>query len=194
MIFQKSKNVIESEKERNLYTKFFAGYYFNELVDGYDERIEALNEYLSGLADEKIVLKRPYVSFDNHAYLFDCDEDRGEFADILIHDQKNKLMVAIEAKYLSDWSAEKDFKTNLKRINKIRAILDDYRIYFVLLVTERKWKNVKKRKAEGVSNYKKYIEQYKDKVIVAHWDKLKEFCQDDIVKQYMESVLRRTKR
>lgn len=39
MIFNSGPCVLESEKVRNLYTKFFAGYFFNEFIDGYDERV-----------------------------------------------------------------------------------------------------------------------------------------------------------
>ena len=38
--------LIESEKERNLCTKFFAGYFFNEFTAGYAKRIVHFNRYL----------------------------------------------------------------------------------------------------------------------------------------------------
>ncbi len=39
MLFDYGKNILESEKERNLYYKFFAGYFFNELIEGYQDRL-----------------------------------------------------------------------------------------------------------------------------------------------------------
>ena len=37
MIFDTSRSAFESEKERNLYTKFFAGYFLNEFICGYKD-------------------------------------------------------------------------------------------------------------------------------------------------------------
>ena len=39
MLFEPKLDIIESEKERNLYYKFFAGYFFNELVPIYEQRV-----------------------------------------------------------------------------------------------------------------------------------------------------------
>jgi hypothetical protein len=39
-------SLIESEKERNLCTKFFAGYFFNEFTAGYAKRIVQFNRYI----------------------------------------------------------------------------------------------------------------------------------------------------
>ncbi|MGI2214739.1 hypothetical protein [Shewanella oncorhynchi] len=95
MIFNSGPCVLESEKERNLYTKFFAGYFFNEFIDGYDERVVWINSYLSKKLNKTVSLQSPSISFDNHTYLLDIDSDRGEFADILLHDPvlKNPLMI-----------------------------------------------------------------------------------------------------
>ncbi|MGN1056045.1 MAG: hypothetical protein ACI4QS_04925, partial [Comamonas sp.] len=38
--------LIESEKERNLCSKFFAGYFFNEFTAGYSKRIVQFNRYI----------------------------------------------------------------------------------------------------------------------------------------------------
>jgi hypothetical protein len=39
MLFEKGENIFESEKERNFYMKFFAGYFLNDLIDGSAKRL-----------------------------------------------------------------------------------------------------------------------------------------------------------
>ncbi|MCX7002990.1 MAG: hypothetical protein NTV22_06920 [bacterium] len=39
MLFEKGENIFESEKERNFYMKFFAGYFLNELIPGSAKRL-----------------------------------------------------------------------------------------------------------------------------------------------------------
>ena len=62
--------LIESEKERNLCTKFFAGYFFNEFTPGYSKRIALFNRYIQEAAGrDDLRVEAPHVSFDTHAYL-----------------------------------------------------------------------------------------------------------------------------
>jgi len=189
MLFDTNRTVFESEKERNLYAKYFAGYLLNELVEGYSERVANISDYLSEITGEKIGFHKPHVSFDNHAYLFGVEADRGEFADILLHDPENKTMVAIEAKFLSDWNADKDIGANLKRIELIKNKLSEYKICFVLLVSRTKWDAVKKMCNHRDSNYRKYLNEYREKVAIAFWEDLLKLCRNDDVVRYMENRL-----
>ena len=50
MLFQPEKK-LESEKERNFYSKVFAGYYFNELVVGYEARLQSFSKLLRNKKD-----------------------------------------------------------------------------------------------------------------------------------------------
>ena len=186
MIFNSGPCVLESEKERNLYTKFFAGYFFNEFIDGYDERVVWINSYLSKKLNKTVSLQSPSIIFDNHTYLLDIDSDRGEFADILLHDPVSKTMIAIEAKYLTNWSIEKDIKSNLKRINAIRERYYKYTIHFCLLVSSTKWKSAIKMKKHESSSYACFIKDFKDDVGVLFWEDLVEYCDSKTVKKYME--------
>ena len=186
MIFNSGEGILESEKERNLYTKFFAGYFFNEFIDGYDDRVISINSYLSKKLNKRVSLQSPLISFDNHAYLLDINSDRGEFADILLHDPISKTMIAIEAKYLTNWSIEKDIKSNLTRINAIRAKYDNYKIHFCLLVSSTKWKSaIKMEKHEG-SSYACFNKDFKNDVGVLFWEDLVKYCDSKTVKNYME--------
>ena len=71
MIFSNA-SLIESEKERNLCTKFFAGYFFNEFTAGYAKRIVQFNRYIQEVTGrEDLGIQSPHISFDTHAYLND---------------------------------------------------------------------------------------------------------------------------
>ena len=185
MLFDVGTEVLESEKERNLYTKFFAGYYFNEFIEGYENRVSSLNGYLSKCLSTNINLINPFVSFDNHAYILDIDSDRGEFADILLHDKTQKTMIAIEAKYLTNWSVEKDLDGNINRIDTIRKRYPEYTLHFCLLISRTKWKATEKMKNHGDSSYTRYVESYQDRVGLLFWEDLAELCKSEKVRDYM---------
>ena len=185
MIFSAGPDILESEKERNLYTKFFAGYFLNELVDGYDERVELISGYLSDRLGAQVSLNRPTLSFDNHAYLLDRRTDNGEFADILIHDAQSKTMIAIEAKYLTNWSIEKDIKCNINRIESIRQKYPKYNVYFCLLVSDIKWNATEKMKNHPDSNFTRFKNEFESKVGVLFWEELVKLCQSISVREYM---------
>ena len=129
MLFNHGTDTFESEKERNLYYKFFAGYFFNDLVSGYEKRVKSFYKLLfqEGIDEEDCFgdfvlhegMKIPSaisVTFDFHGYLLEGARDRGELADILIQDHQNNIFIAIEAKSLTDWNYEKDITVNSGRI------------------------------------------------------------------------------
>ncbi|MFC3914577.1 hypothetical protein ACFOSS_14065 [Pseudaeromonas sharmana] len=188
MIFSVNINAFESEKERNLYYKFFAGYFFNELIDGYSDRVSLMNEHLSMKSNNPIHLVNPAVSFDNHSYQLGIGSDKGEFADILLHDPKSNTMVAIEAKYLTNWSVNKDIESNLERINAIREKLN-YEIHFYILVSKTKWASAEKMKNHKFSNYSKYIKYHSNEAGVLFWEDLVQLCASEQVRSYMVKML-----
>lgn len=200
MLFSFGPNVLESEKERNLYYKFFAGYYLNELVPGWEERLQRFAALLQAPPDHKtpsfsrpIVLspESTHVSFDCHAYLVDPTSDRGEFADIMLHDVESKCLIAIEAKFLSDWNFAKDIEGNAKRLSKLRKYLPiDTQIVQCLLVTQRKWDSAKVMMKHPESNCDKLSKADND-VVRLFWDSLIAECTDVNVRNYFNQHIRR---
>lgn len=111
--------LIESEKERNLCTKFFAGYFFNEFTPGYSKRITQFNRYIqeaSGRDDLRI--DTPQVSFDTHAYLMH-ERLRSKLSDVLISDPARQVFLFIETKYLTNWTFAADVAKGLERLDKV---------------------------------------------------------------------------
>jgi hypothetical protein len=169
MLFDSGHNVFESEKERNLYYKYFAGYYFNELVAGFEKRLSEFCGLLnrkemrfgSAIEDDQPIqlsAENTHISFDNHSYLFsNANTDRGEFADILVHDPTTRVLVPIEVKVHSDWSYAKDVESNQTRLSKIRKLLSDKdshpRIIPCLLLTTAKWDECQGQEARQDSQF-----------------------------------------
>lgn len=138
MIFTRNNNIFpESNKERNLYYKVFAGCIFNELINknnlpnAFIEKLKYRYNWTSkhfSLEDNKEVytyleqLKSDFknnklnVSFDYHINRIDENSDRGELADIFING--TNTFVAIEAKYLEKYEFKKDIMKNRSRIKK----------------------------------------------------------------------------
>jgi len=206
MLFDYGPQVIESEKERNLYFKFFAGYYFNELIPGYKQRVERFYKLVNENGEEYInyphkreMLISPkdiHITFDLHAYLLNPNADKGELADVLIYDQTNKTVICIEAKFLSDWNVKKDICSNSKRIKKVAAISSNKQLIFVqiLLITKAKWQNVCKRKKQNNSSYRALHEIKDVPLIILTWDKLIDICRNDEgVRKYFKHHILRTK-
>ncbi|MEG0148608.1 MAG: excinuclease ABC subunit A, partial [Comamonas sp.] len=112
-------SLIESEKERNLCTKFFAGYFFNEFTAGYAKRIVQFNRYIQEVSGrEDLGLQSPNVSFDTHAYL--CHERlRSKLSDVLISDPARQVFLFIETKYLSNWTYAADVAKGMERLDKV---------------------------------------------------------------------------
>ncbi|RGE42090.1 excinuclease ABC subunit A [Comamonas testosteroni] len=142
MIFSNA-SLIESEKERNLCTKFFAGYFFNEFTAGYAKRIVYFNRYLQEVTGrEDLSLQSPNVSFDTHAYL--CHERlRSKLADVLISDPARQVFLFIETKYLTNWTYAADVAKGLERLDKVfdadkKPHLADAKQHYFILTSRRK--------------------------------------------------------
>lgn len=201
MLFSFGEDIVESEKERNLYYKFFAGYFLNELLPGWENRLQRFAELIGSTArDESVRLERPivlqpsttHVSFDCHAYLLNDESDRGEFADIMLHDTESKCLIAIEAKFLSDWNFKKDIVENGKRLSDLRNKLPDgTQIVQCLLVKESKWERVALMANHQDSNFKKLARAENRIVVPLLWERLIGEHTDPVVRDYMEQHLRK---
>lgn len=194
MIFNHGSEVrvFESEKERNLYYKFFAGYFFNELVPGYEERIKSFYElmFYGNEVEEKHcfgefklhkdmeIPSSVSVTFDFYGYLLEGAQDRGELADILIQDHQNNLFIAVEAKFLKNWDYEKDITVNSDRIIQLKKHSGN--LYQVLLLTREKLENCEKANP-ATSNWGKIIKHKNDLKLplrIITWENLFDICLD----------------
>jgi hypothetical protein len=196
MIFNLSNESFESEKERNLYYKIFAGYFFNELISGWEKRLQDFQKLINDKNSDSIYLspENTHISFDNHSYglLSNDEKDRGEFADILIQDVKNKVIIAIEAKYLSDWEYEKDICKNKERIDKVKKKLGYNKSIQCLLLKQSKWEEAEKREKQTGSNYAK-LKKNKSSVTIVFWEEIIDLCDEGIVISYLKKQLNKTK-
>jgi hypothetical protein len=202
MLFN-TQAAFESEKERNLYFKFFAGYFFNELISGYEKRVENFCELINESAEEyinysptkKLFLspKNTYATFDIHAYLFDSCADKGELADILVYDMENKTMLCIEAKFLSNWTIKKDINQNASRIVEVEKIKKGMNLIQVLLVTNEKWGNVRKQIKKDESNYRRLCDNKDVPVVILTWEKLIDLCDDENIRNYFTNHISKKK-
>jgi hypothetical protein len=200
MIFDNSLSTFESEKERNLYYKIFAGYLLNEFIPGYQDRLQSLcslinNSEERGKAAPKSTLKldptNTHISFDNHIYLFSPNLDRGEFADILIHDELNNTIVTIEAKLHSNWSYDKDILSNKRRLDLIQNNLPQIHLFPVLLVSRCRWENAKKMESHQNSHYVRFRDAPDCPFIVILWEQLNNTIENPDVHQFLVSQLDR---
>lgn len=142
MIFSNA-SLLESEKERNLCTKFFAGYFFNEFTPGYSKRITLFNRYIQEVTGrEDLALNTPNVSFDTHAYL--CHERlRSKLSDVLVSDTARQVFLFIETKYLTNWTYAADVAKGQERLEKVfdtekKPHLADARQHYFVLTSRRK--------------------------------------------------------
>jgi len=111
--------LIESEKERNLCAKFFAGYFFNEFTPGYSKRIALFNRYIQEASGrEDLRIEAPSVSFDTHAYLMH-ERLRSKLCDVLVCDSARQVFLFIETKYLTHWTYVADVAKGLERLEKV---------------------------------------------------------------------------
>ncbi len=203
MLFNYGTDTFESEKERNLYYKFFAGYFFNDLVSGYERRVKSFYELLFyeykdeensfgdfKLHDDMEIPSSVYVTFDFHGYLLIDAKDRGELADVLIQDHQNNLFIAIEAKSLTDWNYEKDIIVNSDRIIQLKNHSEN--LYQVLLLTGDKLENCINKKNQNNSNWGRIIKNEKDLKLplrVITWENLFDISleqDDDSCKEAIE--------
>lgn len=135
--------LIESEKERNLCTKFFAGYFFNEFTPGYSKRIALFNRYIQEAAGrDDLRVEAPNVSFDTHAYLVH-ERLRSKLSDVLVSDPARQVFLFIETKYLTNWTVAADVAKGLERLDKVfdaekKPHLQDARHHYFVLTSRRK--------------------------------------------------------
>lgn len=201
-------HALESKKERNFYSKVFAGYYFNELIPGYESRLRDFTGLLradrgltfSGSLDEQFRLSEEstHVTFDFHGYLVDEKNDRGELADILIADIENKSVVAVEVKFLSDWDFEKDV---IKASCRFRSLLTSRRISsfaHVLLITRDKLDAAQRALKREGSNWRKLASvELGYPVVVVTWEDIAESCKGPdgtIVSEFIYSHIEKSKK
>jgi len=199
VIFDLGTDVFESEKERNLYYKVFAGYLLNEYVDGFEARLDRFCEWINhaphrGKAAHDIHLElaaeTTHVSFDNHAYMLDnCGADRGEFADVLVHDRTTKSVVTIEAKVHSDWSYPKDIEANDARIRRIEGQMVTATFVPCLLIRKEKWEQAERMQNHPQSNYRSFVERDDNRFRVLFWEDLAAMVGSQDVKALIETVL-----
>jgi len=202
MLYNQCNDINESEKERNLYYKYFAGYFFNEPVPGLESRFSKFALLLQRKAQEQGIdeiskdlfsVKDVHVSFDNHAYLVLGKEvGRGEFADIMVYDSKNKILVAIEVKYLSDWNYQKDIEGNAERINKISNHLKCKRTIQCLLILYRKLQQVQKKVGHSRSNYTRLNNMLENRPMILTWEEFLDICDNKSVSSYLKRQFNRT--
>ena len=201
MLFENSPEVFESEKERNLYYKIFAGYLFNNLIPGYDDRLQAFCNLLDK-AEERgkacptsaihLNPSSTHVSFDNHLYLFsDLKTDRGEFADILLQDKSNRTLVTIEAKLHSNWSYEKDIISNQDRLNKLEGSIGNISIFPILLVSQFRWIHTKNKESVIHSNYVQFRDTPECRFRVILWEQIADIIPNEDVKRFLHSQVSR---
>jgi len=203
MLFTTRNDDFESEKERNLYYKFFAGYFFNELIPDAGSRLASFCTLLTNCTRGgksistkpiELTLEGTHVSFDNHGYLFrGIGTDRGEFADIFIHDRSKRVLIPIEAKVHSNWSYEKDILSNEKRLGLIEKEMSDIKIIPCLLVTSTKWEASSRQESNEHSNYQKMMESEDCRTRVIFWEELLDITTDDCVRVFVENQLARPK-
>ncbi|MBF0208444.1 MAG: hypothetical protein HQK53_16315, partial [Oligoflexia bacterium] len=143
--------------------------------------------------DNLLMPKDVHVSFDNHSYHIlskdlsseeKSSNDRGEFADILIQDRTNSLLLAIEVKYLSSVNFNKDIMSNKKRLEKVLKSAMFYNMGFrhsklVLLVDQSKW-NASKTKDRIQSK----IEEEKVNVAIVFWQDMFMFLHKEMEVEY----------
>ena len=199
MLFTSKAEDFESEKERNLYYKVFAGYFFNELVPGLEERLALFADLINSCqrrgqaaADQHVRFSATsaHVSFDNHAYLFpSLAQDKGEFADILLHDRANRVVVPIEAKVHSDWSYEKDVIDNERRLRAIQAQLPEIHFVPCLLITSSRWEECQRHGSQQHSNYRRFAEEASCRTRVLLWEDLAGLIREATVREHIVSQL-----
>ncbi len=211
MIFTNYDEIFESNKERNLYYKIFAGFFFNELLPGYEQRKKdffdllidhlysdqhfaktvdldkPLLEILKELSEDNL-----HVSFDFHPkQVITNYTDQGEVSDIIIWG--DKYFISIEVKYLTDWTFKKDIGEVQNRIEYLGNKLNKKGIQ-VLLVKERKWlNNIAKLNQPGANLMKLKNNKHKLRIplLVITWNQILKLIEEPKVKKYLLNQLDR---
>lgn len=188
MLFDLNNGNFESNRERNMYFKFFGGYFFNELIVGFPARLESFAGLLRGKVTEHAMeLNRPilemelhqastHLSFDNHARLFGWTEDEGEFADMFLHDRPSRVAVPIEVKFFTDPNVNKDVVQNLARIDYLKALMPGTAFIPTLLIREQTLQNLRLHQNQGGSFWRAYEEQYHARLIILTWEGILDLC------------------
>lgn len=192
-------HLFESYKERNFYYKIFAGYLFNELLPGYEERKKLFlnllhsiigdnNRFFSVKNDTNLFLDRMgaeewNVTFDYHlAQIFKEDkaDDRGEMSDVLL--LGNSSFISIECKLLSNYSIGKDV---IAVQNRIKKFANHFQLapFQILLIKRQKWENsagIKDRSELTTSDF-----HFDIPLLVLFWDELESIIENSSVKAYL---------
>lgn len=191
----------ESYKERNLYYKFFAGYFFNELISGYEDR----KLHFFNLLESKISLPDRFfgesnnantiltemqtvplnVTFDYHpAQIFEEDkkDNRGEMSDILV--LTGKYMLSIECKFLSNINYKKDVNEVQERIIKFSNRFNKAALQ-ILLLKKEKWNNSKLTR-NNLNDKRPVIP-----IVVLFWEDLLVISNNKIVCNFLSIQLNR---
>ncbi|MCF8227866.1 MAG: hypothetical protein K9G58_11650 [Bacteroidales bacterium] len=201
---------IESYKERNLYYKLFTGYLFNELLPGYHQNKLSFFNLLRDQLDQNqfgpdeingidlgavlndFAFSEIHVTFDYHLVQTDKTyKDRGEMSDILIW--CDKYFLSIEAKYLSDWTYDKDIVQVQERIVRLKTEPPKRGIQ-VLLIKSEKWENARKHKNHLGSNFallKNNQDNLKIPVIITTWEQLMGIIPEKRVQAYLMKQMKR---
>jgi len=122
--------------------------------------------------------------------------DRGEFADIFIHDnhdKENKVIVTIEAKLHTNWHYDKDITGNLRRIDLISKRVKNVTLFPVLLVLSKKWEHAMNMKSHKASNYQHFQDDSKCPFIVITWEQILDLVDDVNVKKFLSSQINKNK-
>jgi hypothetical protein len=196
-------NVFESKKERNLYYKFFAGYFCNDLISNWEERLTHLVSKVKNETKISNFVLDPnttHISFDNYFNQIHKPSDGGEFADIFIMDWNNKMALAIEAKFTEDFG-EKDFgvldqdkdngKNNYARIKKIREKGYFENIIQIILIAEPKKKELENRADSELYKLKIFNNSLdtNEKIILWTWKEMIDLCDEGKAKEYFKKHL-----
>lgn len=200
----------ESYKERNLYYKLFAGYLFNELLEGADNRKsgffqlldgvlnsparfkgdkQKIHELISGIANEPVS-----VTFDYHSSQViksHRKEDKGEMSDVLL--LSPSYLISIECKFLEDMKFGKDVEEVQDRISEVSTFFGRTALQ-VLLMKKSKWDEAEKLKNHKGSFYTKFQQKkVAIPVIILFWDDLVSLISEPGVKSWLEKQIERKK-
>lgn len=193
---------LESDKERNLYFKILGGCVFNELIP--DNKLGRIfidkliskykctcNEFRTNISEDVVEKLHNFnldfdslhVSFDYYAYKAEeSSSDKGELADIFISGSRPGF-IAIEAKFKEDYIFNKDIVLNGNRIYEISELKSCFGAQ-VLLITNNKWLNSKRKSNQSGSNYnllEEYITNEVNKIpfILLLWEDVLEVISKD---------------
>lgn len=195
-----TKGEFESEKERNLYYKFFAGYFFNELIDGFEDRVALFYKLLQNPTFASpstlpiLVTPQPskiFVSFDNHPDRYGTVQT-GEFADMMILDRANETLIGIEVKFRDFWDYQKDIVNNGLKLQKVAPHLNVTHIIPCLLLTQKRWLHGHNLINHPGSNVKR-LQSHPGDIIVLLWESFLPLVMDVKVKSYLSKQLEQIK-